>query len=162
MQSHQARLADRLESEVCQVASVRLDAGFPEDGLLSALEARKVGYVARIKKNERLKDLAAPFLQSLAPCLGPEPSLAFHELSYQASSWTAARRIVLVLQQSEGDLFPEFSQRLSGQPLRAPPDRLEPASEGDDSSAQTSGSSPFPRESPQQGIRGRWALAAHR
>jgi hypothetical protein len=101
-------LIDRLESEVCQVASVRLDAGFPEDELLSALEARKVGYVARIKKNERLKDLAAPFLQALPPCLGPEPNLAFHELSYQASSWTAARRIVLVLQQSEGDLFPEF------------------------------------------------------
>jgi hypothetical protein len=100
-------LIDRLESEVCQVASVRLDAGFPEDNLLSALEARNVGYVARIKKNERLKDLAAPFLQAL-PCLGAEPSLAFHELSYQASSWTAARRIVLVLQQSEGDLFPEF------------------------------------------------------
>lgn len=101
-------LIDRLESEMCQVASVRLDAGFPEDELLSALEGRSVGYVARIKKNERLKDLAAPFLQALPPSLGPEPSLAFHELSYQAGSWTAARRVVLVLQQSEGDLFPEF------------------------------------------------------
>ena len=109
-------LLDRLERELCQVASVRIDAGFPEDQLLSALEARKVGYVARIKKNERLKDLAAPFLQPLAPSSGTEPSLAFHELSYQASSWSTARRIVLVLQQAPGELFPHFFFLLTNWP----------------------------------------------
>lgn len=109
-------LLDRLERELCQVASVRIDAGFPEDNLLSALEARKVGYVARIKKNERLKHLAAPFLQPLAPSSSSEPSLAFHELSYQADSWSAARRIVLVLQQAPGELFPQFFFLLTNWP----------------------------------------------
>jgi Transposase DDE domain group 1 len=101
-------LLDRLESEVCQVASVRMDAGFPEDKLLSALEERQVGYVARIRKNERLKHLAEPFLQPLAQPTGPEPTLAFHELSYQAEKWSAPRRVVLVLQQAAGEMFPEF------------------------------------------------------
>ncbi len=101
-------LLDRLESGLCQVASVRMDAGFPEDTLLSALEDRKVGYVARIRKNERLKHLAEPFLQPLAQPSGPEPTLAFHELIYQAEKWSAPRRIVLVLQQQAGELFPEY------------------------------------------------------
>lgn len=101
-------LLDRLESELCQVASVRMDAGFPEDKLLSALEEREVGYVARIRKNERLKHLAEPFLQPLGQPSGPEPTLAFHELSYQAEKWSAPRRIVLVLQQQAGELFPEY------------------------------------------------------
>lgn len=101
-------LLDRLEREVCQVASVRMDAGFPEEELLSSLEARRVGYVARIRKNERLKRLAEPFLQRLPQPSGPEPSLAFHELSYQAEPWSKARRVVLVLQQAPDELFPHF------------------------------------------------------
>jgi Transposase DDE domain group 1 len=101
-------LLDRLEREFCQVASVRMDAGFPEDKLLSALEDRRVGYVARIRKNERLKRLAEPLLQPLAPPSGPEPALSFHELSYQAGKWSAPRRIVLVLQQAAGEMFPEY------------------------------------------------------
>lgn len=109
-------LLDRLEREVCQVASVRMDAGFPEDELLSGLEARQVGYVARIKKNERLKHLAAPFVQPLPPSSGPQPSLAFYELNYQAESWSVARRIVLVLQQAPGELFPEFFFLLTNWP----------------------------------------------
>jgi hypothetical protein len=101
-------LLDRLEREVCQVASVRMDAGFPEDELLSALETRGVGYVARIRKNQRLQQLAEPFVQALPQPSGPDPSLAFHELSYKAKSWSSARRVVLVLQQAPDELFPEF------------------------------------------------------
>lgn len=101
-------LLDRLERDFCQVASVRMDAGFPEETLLSALETRKVGYVARIRKNERLKHLVEPLLQALPQSSGPEPALAFHELSYQADSWSAARRIVLVLQQAADELFPTY------------------------------------------------------
>lgn len=101
-------LLDRLERDLCQVASVRIDAGFPAEELLSGLEARRVGYVARIKKNPRLEQLAAPFLQALPQPEDSEPSLAFHELSYQADSWSKARRVVLVLQQPPGELFPHF------------------------------------------------------
>jgi hypothetical protein len=31
-------LLDRVEAKLCQVASVRIDAGFPEEALLAALE----------------------------------------------------------------------------------------------------------------------------
>ena len=114
-------LLDRLEREVCQVASVRIDAGFPEDELLRGLEARRVGYVARIRKNERLKHLAAPFLQSLPQPEGVEPSLAFHELSYQADSWSKARRVVLVLQQAPGELFANFFFLITNWPAEQRP-----------------------------------------
>lgn len=114
-------LLDRLERDVCQVASVRMDAGFPEDELLSALEDRKVGYVARIRKNKRLKELAAPFVQPLPPSEGGEASLAWHELSYKADSWSTARRVVLVLQQAPGELFPEFFLLLTNWPAEQMP-----------------------------------------
>lgn len=114
-------LLDRLEGEVCQVASVRMDAGFPEDELLSALEQRKVGYVARIKSNERLKDLAAPFVQSWPSCEGETPSLRLHELCYQADSWSTARRVVLVLQEAPGELFPHSFFLLTNWPAEQMP-----------------------------------------
>ena len=41
-------LLDQVEEKICQVASVRMDAGFPCEKLLGALEHRRVGYVARI------------------------------------------------------------------------------------------------------------------
>jgi hypothetical protein len=95
-------LLDRMEREFCQVASVRMDAGFPEDELLSALEQRQVGYVARLRSNSRLAELAAPLLRAFQP---EQPQICFHELSYQAESWSCARRVVLVLQQEPGELF---------------------------------------------------------
>lgn len=57
-------LIDRVEEKLCQVASVRMDAGFPSEKLLGALEQRGVSYVARIKSNPRLAKLAAPMLEA--------------------------------------------------------------------------------------------------
>jgi hypothetical protein len=114
-------LLDRLERDFCQVASVRIDAGFPEEELLSALESRQVGYVARIRKNERLKHLAEPFLHPLPQPSGPEPALAFHELRYQADKWSLPRRIVLVLQQASDELFPTYFFLLTNWPAEQMP-----------------------------------------
>ena len=102
-------LLDEMEKHVCQVASVRMDAGFPEDKLLSALEQRDVGYVARIRKNLRLDRLAQPYLET-TPDLVPdgEDRHEFHELRYQADSWSHSRRIVLVIRHSPTELFPEY------------------------------------------------------
>lgn len=98
-------LLDRMEQELCQVASVRMDAGFPEEGLLSALEQREVGYVARLRKNQRLEKLAADFIQTWEP--GEDtPRESFQELSYQADTWSQPRRVVAVLQQEPDELFP--------------------------------------------------------
>lgn len=98
-------LIDRMERELCQVASVRLDAGFPEETLLAALEDRQVGYVARLRKNARLERLSAPLLESWEASPGQE-HIAFGELSYQADTWSEPRRVVAVLQQDADELFP--------------------------------------------------------
>lgn len=100
-------LLDRVEKAICQVASVRMDAGFPEEGLLSALEKRGVGYVARMPSNPRLENLAASFLEEQAA--HPPPSerarLAFQDLSYKADKWSKARRVVAVYHHEPGSLL---------------------------------------------------------
>lgn len=98
-------LLDRMERELCQVASVRMDAGFPEEGLLAALEQREVGYAARLRKNARLERLVAPALEAFEPPPGVSHT-GFAELTYQADSWSLPRRVVAVMQQEPEKLFP--------------------------------------------------------
>lgn len=100
-------LLNRVETELCQVAAVRLDAGFPEENLLSAFEnrARPVGYVARVKNNSRLDEMAGPFLRRPVGRPPDEPRTWFHELTYQAKSWSKERRVVLVVQEVPDNLF---------------------------------------------------------
>ena len=52
-----------MEGSLCEVAAVRLDAGFPDEELLSGLEARGIPYVARIRNNPVLDRMAAPHLK---------------------------------------------------------------------------------------------------
>ncbi len=101
-------LVNRAERELCQVASVRIDAGFPSEKLLSGLEGRRlpVHYVARIRNNARLKRLAEPHLAIPARQPGTAPRTWFHEHEYAAGSWSKARRVVLVVQERPGELFP--------------------------------------------------------
>jgi hypothetical protein len=84
---------------------LRIDAGFPEDKLLSAVEERRVRYVARIKNNPVLNRMAKPYL--IRPEGRPTKELRtwFHEMSYKAKDWTRARRVVLVVQEKAGELF---------------------------------------------------------
>jgi hypothetical protein len=98
-------LLDDVERELCQVASVRMDAGFPEDELLSSLEGRGTGYVARVKNNAVLDRMAAPFLKRPVGRPPSEPRTWFHEMTYQAKSWSRERRVVLVVLERHGELF---------------------------------------------------------
>lgn len=98
-------LLDRVERDLCQVAAVRMDAGFPEEKLLSALEERGTPYVARVKNNKVLDRMADPYLTRPVGRPPKEPRTWFHELTYQAGSWSKARRVVLVTQEREGELF---------------------------------------------------------
>jgi len=98
-------LLDRVEEKLCQVASVRIDAGFPEDELMSALEGRRTAYVARVKNNKVLDAMAEPYLRRPVGRRTKEPRVFFHELSYRAESWSRDRRVVLVVLEREGDLF---------------------------------------------------------
>jgi hypothetical protein len=51
--------------DACLSAFLRIDAGFPEDKLLSAVEERGNRYVARIKNNAVLDRMAEPYNKSL-------------------------------------------------------------------------------------------------
>jgi hypothetical protein len=90
-------LVDRAEETLCQVAVVRIDAGFPDDKLLGGLERRGTPYVARLRNNKVLDRMARPLLQRPPGRPPAEPRVWFHEMAYQAESWTKARRVVLVV-----------------------------------------------------------------
>jgi hypothetical protein len=101
-------LLDRVEREVCRVADVRMDAGFPAEPLLAALEARGTRYVARVKNNAVLDRLAQPYLSLPERKVGEEPRTLLYDLRYRASSWSRERRVVLVLLERDGELFPHY------------------------------------------------------
>jgi Transposase DDE domain group 1 len=98
-------LVDRLEGTMCQVAMVRMDAGFPEEGLLSGLEARGTPYVARIRNNRALDRMAAPHLRRPPGRPPAEPRLWCHEMEYRAGAWSRSRRVVLVVRERPDDLL---------------------------------------------------------
>ena len=62
------RVVDRCRGRLCGSMIVRMDAGFPEPGLLKGLESRSVPYIARIRKNEVLNRM-------VKVCHGIRPSL---------------------------------------------------------------------------------------
>jgi len=101
-------LIDRVEGKLCQVSSVRMDAGFPAEKLLAALEGRHVAYVARLRTNSRLEELARPHLEASSTEPPKEGQrLSFFELSYKAKSWSRPRRVVLIDKHVAGELLPQ-------------------------------------------------------
>ena len=95
---------DRLE-EIAPVAAVRGDAGFPEERLLHALEERSVDFAFRLRKNSKLEEIAQPFLRRPIGRPPVEPRLWCHEATYRAQSWSRPRRVVIVVQETPGELF---------------------------------------------------------
>jgi Transposase DDE domain group 1 len=98
-------LVDRLEGTMCQVAMVRMDAGSPEEKLLSGLEARGTPYVARIRDNRVLDRMAAPHLRRPPGRPPAEPRVWCHEMDYRAGAWSRCRRAVLVVLERPGELL---------------------------------------------------------
>ena len=94
-----------VEGSLCEVAAVRLDAGFPDEELLSGLEVRGIPYVAWIRNNPVLDRMAAPHLKRPPGRPPHEPRTWFHETSYRAQGWSRPRRAVLVVQERPGELF---------------------------------------------------------
>jgi hypothetical protein len=85
---------------------LRMDAGFPEPKLLRALEAEEVRYVARVRGNRTLQQLAAsPIDQILKRPIPDAERTTVAELRYQAGSWERSRRVVLVMIERPGELF---------------------------------------------------------
>lgn len=98
-------LLDRIERDLCQVAAVRMDAGFPSEKVLAALEERRTPYVARVKNNPVLDAMAADLLHRPPGRPPAEPRTWLHEMTYQAKSWSRPRRVVLVILERKDDLF---------------------------------------------------------
>jgi len=98
-------LLGRVENALCQVASVRIDAGFPDEKLLSTLEERGTRYVARLKNNPVLDRLAEPYLRRPVGRPTAEPRTWLYEERYAAGSWSCDRRVVLVVQERPGELL---------------------------------------------------------
>jgi hypothetical protein len=98
-------LLDRVERDLCQVASVRMDAGFPSDDLLTQFEIRGTAYVARLRNNAVLDRLAAPLLRRPRGRRPDEPRVWAHEFSHRAGTWSGERRLVLVVLEREDELF---------------------------------------------------------
>lgn len=112
-------LLDRVEREIAVVAAVRIDAGFPAEEFCFGLEQRGTHYVARIRNNAVLDRMALPYLDRhtgdideayVEEVLGvrepSEPRTWLYEETYQADSWSRARRVVLVVQNRPGELLP--------------------------------------------------------
>lgn len=118
-------LLDDLEAKVGKVAAVRIDAGFPTEPLLGALERRGTAYVARVRNNKALDRLAEPHLRRPPGRPPQEPRTWFHDLSYRAGSWSRDRRVVLVVQERPGDMFlHHFWLVTSWTPAQMPGDEL--------------------------------------
>ena len=101
-------MLDVVEDTLCQRAAVRIDAGFPDEELLSRLEARGTPYVARLKNNKALDRLAEPFLRRPVGRPTSEPRMWLCEARYRAGSWSRDRRVVLVVQERPGELLPHY------------------------------------------------------
>lgn len=98
-------VVDRAQKTFCDVAMVRIDAGFPSATLLAGLEARGIDYVSRLRANAALDRLAEPFMKRPPGRRPAEPRMWLHELRYQAASWDEPRRVVLVVKERKGDLL---------------------------------------------------------
>jgi hypothetical protein len=98
-------LVERVETTMCQVALVRIDAGFPDEKRLVGLEANGTPYLARIKNNKVLDRMAAAHLRRPPGRPPAEPRVWFHEMSYAAGAWSRPRRVVLVVLEQPDDLL---------------------------------------------------------
>ena len=98
-------VVDRARKTFCDVAMVRIDAGFPSAALLAGLDARGIDYVSRLRANSVLDRLAEPCLKRPPGRRPAEPRSWLYELRYQADSWDKPRRVILVVKERPDDLL---------------------------------------------------------
>jgi hypothetical protein len=88
----------RKAKQLGYVVEMRIDAGFAEGAILDCLTEEKIAFLARLKANARLQDLAAPHL--IRPVGRPpkEGREVLVELgAYRAESWRYPQRVILVI-----------------------------------------------------------------
>lgn len=98
-------LVRRLNQSTGAQVRVRIDAGFTDNATLAALEERDIEYLGRLRSHTGLQKLAAPHLKRPRGRPPEQPREWCHDLEYQAGSWPAPRRVVLVVQERTDDLL---------------------------------------------------------
>ena len=98
-------VVDRAQKSFCDVAMVRIDAGFPSAALLAGLEARDIDYVSRLRSNPVLDRLAEPHMVRPVGRRPATPRTGLRERRDQAESWDKPRRVVLVVKERADDLL---------------------------------------------------------
>jgi len=88
-----------------RVGCVRGDSSFASGALLQALEKRGTHYVFRLPNNPLLGKLAAPYLVAPKGERPTQPREWLHSLSYSSRRWPKRRRVILVVQETPGELY---------------------------------------------------------
>lgn len=90
--------AARKARQLGYVVEMRFDAGFAEGEILDFLSDEKIPFLARVKANARLQDLAAPHLRRPVGRPPKDGREVLVELGlYQAESWRYPQRVILVI-----------------------------------------------------------------
>jgi len=88
----------RKAKQLGYVAELRFDAGFAEGAILDFATDEKIPFLARLKANDRLQDLAAPHLKRPVGRPPKDGREVLVELgTYQAESWRYPQRVILVI-----------------------------------------------------------------
>jgi len=98
-------VVDRARKSFCDLAMVRIDAGFPSAALLAGLDARGIDFVSRLRANPVLDRLAVPCMKRLPGRRPADPRSWLYELRYQADSRDKSRRMILVVRERADDLL---------------------------------------------------------
>jgi DDE family transposase len=87
------------------VGCVRGDSSFAKGSLLDALEKRGIAYVFRMANNPLLDRLAAPYLVVPKGERPKQPREWVYSLDYKSRRWPKKRRVILVVQETPGELY---------------------------------------------------------
>lgn len=88
----------RKSKQLGYVAELRFDAGFAEGAILDLLTDRNIHFLARLRANNCLQELAAPHLRRPPGRPPKEVREVLVELGkYQAEPWRHAQRVILVI-----------------------------------------------------------------
>jgi len=99
------RVVAQAHRHLAQQVRVRLDAGFTDGATLAALEAEGIGYLGRLRENAALSRLFDPHRTRGPGRPAAYPREWVEESTYQAGSWPAPRRVVMVIQEHPAELF---------------------------------------------------------
>jgi hypothetical protein len=96
---------EAFERELGPVGCVRGDSSFASGALLNALEKRGTAYVFRLRNNPRLTKMAEPYLVPPEGARPAQPREWVHSLWYSSRHWRERRRVILVVQETPGEMY---------------------------------------------------------